>query len=44
VATWTRYRGLDPEIDAMSPGITRVPGGIYLPNTRQFLARITVAY
>jgi hypothetical protein len=44
VATWTRYRGLDPEIDAMSPGITRVPGGIYLPNTRQFLARITIAY
>lgn len=44
VATWTRYRGLDPEIDAMAPGITRGPGGIYLPNTRQFLARITVAY
>jgi hypothetical protein len=44
VATWTRYRGLDPETDAMAPGLARVPGGIYLPNTRQFSARLTLAY
>ena len=44
VATWTRYRGLDPEIDVMAPGVAHPPGGIYLPNTRQFTARLTLAY
>jgi hypothetical protein len=44
VATWTRYRGLDPEIDVLPPGIAHSPGGMYLPNTRQFLARVTLAY
>jgi TonB-dependent starch-binding outer membrane protein SusC len=44
LATWTRYGGLDPEIDAMPPGIAHLPGGIYLPNTRQFTARFTLTY
>jgi hypothetical protein len=48
LATWSRYHGLDPETDLMSPGITGLTGGIfqplYLPNTRQVTARLTLAY
>jgi TonB-dependent starch-binding outer membrane protein SusC len=44
VATWSRYRGLDPEVDIAAPGLTHPPGGLFLPTTRQFTARFTLAY
>jgi hypothetical protein len=48
LATWSRYHGLDPDVDLMAPGVsTSAPGfqpGLYLPNTRQLTARLTLAY
>jgi hypothetical protein len=48
LVTWSRYEGLDPEIDLLSPGVDSYSGSLverlYLPNTRQFTARLTLAY
>ena len=48
VATWSRYRGLDPEIDLPAPGMEigqpNLYSALYLPNTRQLTARLTLAY
>ena len=48
LATWSRYRGLDPEIDLPNPGVryddaTLLPH-LFVPNTRQLTARLTLAY
>jgi hypothetical protein len=48
VATWSRYRGLDPEIDLPAPGMEigqpNLYSALYLPNTRQLTARLTLSY
>jgi len=48
LATWSRYHGLDPEIDLPSPGLLPDEPGqfsaLYLPTTRQLTARLTLAY
>jgi hypothetical protein len=48
LATWSRYHGLDPETDLQSPGFGSFAGGVpqalYLPNTRQLTARLTLSY
>jgi len=48
LATWSRYHGLDPETDLQSPGFRSFTGAalqdLYLPNTRQLTARLTLAY
>ena len=48
LATWSRYHGLDPETDLQSPGFGSFTGGVfqalYLPNTRQLTASLTLSY
>jgi hypothetical protein len=48
LATWSRYHGLDPETDLLAPGMDITgqssSSTLYLPNTRQLTARLTLAY
>ena len=48
LATWSRYNGLDPEIDLTAPGFNLNSANdyqrFYLPNARQLTARVTLAY
>ena len=48
LATWSRYKGLDGEIDLPDPGVLLGANNgystFYLPNSRQLTARLTLAY